>query len=78
MIKQLWRYVRIDSVSTIFLVVMTGLTVYSMVKLGVTRDNGLLAMCDAFIFRGILWQGWSFDLKVKLQAQIEELQGNKK
>jgi hypothetical protein len=74
MFKKFLRWFTIDMVSTIFLGLMTGFTVYFGIK-GFTVPVGLLAMCDAFIFRGIIWQGMYVDRISVLSDKIVELGG---
>lgn len=70
-LKKAWRYISIDGVSTIFFVIITTGTVVSFNKDGYTLAGALLAMCDLFILRGIIWQGMYYDLIQELRAKLE-------
>jgi uncharacterized membrane protein YiaA len=71
-LKRLYRYFKLDMVSTLFLCVTIFLFVY-LLSNGTDKDNVgyWLGAVIIFIFRGIIWQGAYVDRIRDLESQIE-------
>lgn len=66
------KFVTLDMVSTLFLLMTTTFTVISLSS-GYTIEGGILAMCDLFILRGMIWQSGYVKLIRELRTQLETL-----
>ena len=68
---KIWRYLRLDGVSTLFTLVTLGLGIFSL--LYNTDVSPFLFVCFLFMFRGIMWRGQDLDSIAELQGIIEKL-----